>query len=53
MNNVKNEDHSLGMRHRVNRWVCIDVLDESAAFIIRIYETGGAWSGVVVKALRY
>jgi len=40
MNNVKNEGHSLGMRHDVNRWVCTDVLDESTALIIRIYETG-------------
>lgn len=41
MNSVKNEDHFLGMRHRVNRWVCTDVLDESTAFIIhiRVYET--------------
>jgi len=40
MNKAKNEDHSLGMQHRVNRWVCTDVLDESTAFIIRTYGTG-------------
>jgi hypothetical protein len=40
MNNVKNEENSPGMRHRIGRLLFTEVLVEPTAFIIRTYETG-------------